>query len=78
MRAAYRFSSLHAVSMDSKRPRTTAGMVIIRAAVPVATAEFYRQLAAKEGIAISAIVAPLLNARARGEITNTFQQEPRK
>ena len=49
-----------------------AGMDTLRAAVPIETARWFRDLAAKEGIAIQAVLAPVLNAYARGELRQQF------
>lgn len=52
------------------------GMDTLRAAVPGETGQWFRDKAAREGIPLQAVLAPVLNAYARGEITQGFSQQP--
>jgi len=47
-------------------------MGIIKASAPLATCEFFQNLADKEGVTVQSLVAPVLNAYARGEIRRDF------
>lgn len=51
-------------------------MDTLRAAVPGETGEWFRATAAREGISVQAVLAPVLNAYARGEIRQEFTQQP--
>jgi hypothetical protein len=57
--------------MDKKTP-ASAGMGIIKASAPLATCEFFQSLADREGVTVQSLVAPVLNAYARGEIRRDF------
>lgn len=48
----------------------------LRISVPAETGDWYRQQAAREGIPLQAVLAPVLNAYARGEIRQGFTQQP--
>jgi len=58
----------------AKKTKTEKGMESLKVSVPRETAEWFRARAAKEGIAIQAVTAPVLNAFARGEIKQEFSQ----
>ena len=51
-------------------------MASLRASVPQETSDWFREQAEREGIPIQAVLAPVLNAYARGEITQGFTRQP--
>lgn len=55
--------------MTDKKPQ-------LRANVPQATEDWFRNKAAREGVTIQSLVAPVLNAVARGEIQGGFTCVP--
>ena len=48
----------------------------LRISVPAETGDWYRQQAAREGIPLQSIIAPLLNAVARGQDPPVFYPLP--
>lgn len=48
------------------------GMDFLKVAVPAATAQWFRDKAATEGVSQQSLIAPVLNAVARGEIASSF------
>lgn len=60
--------------MSTKKKAPPLGMELLRATVPADTMAWFRQQAADQGIPIQSIVAPVLNAYARGVIQQSFNQ----
>lgn len=51
------------------------GSDYIKVSVPAGTKTYFDKLAASEGVSVQSLVAPVLNAVARGEISRLFQFE---
>ena len=62
--------------MTDKKQASLAGMGQLKAGVPKATEQWFRDKAAREGIPMQSLIAPILNAVARGEITGGFSYTP--
>jgi hypothetical protein len=62
--------------MAQKKPDNKHAVGYLKANVPRSTEEWFRQKALKEGVPMQALIAPVLNAVARGEIQGGYAVAP--
>jgi hypothetical protein len=65
---------LHPLFMDNtpKAKRAQRGVDFIRVTMPATRADQLRKMAAEEGITVQALVAPILNSLAKGEVKHEY------
>ena len=59
-----------------KNPLTGRTLCFLKVSIPQPTVDWLRDRAAREGVTLQSLVAPVLNAYARGEILGGFTVMP--
>ena len=59
-----------------KKPQPGRSLCILKVNIPAVTVDWLRDRAAREGVTLQSLVAPVLNAFARGEILGGFSVVP--